>query len=197
LPAFRNNGTDIFIDAGAYVGDTVEKFIWENNGVFSHIYAFEPGPAQFNALKKRMARIVDEWAIPSSKITCVDAGLADKEKEGDIACDTHSLTSSSFISLSGRKSNRVRLCSLDSFLGTQPVTFIKADIEGFELDMLRGATSTISRDKPKIAVSIYHKPWDIYEITEYIHSLVPDYNMAIRHHAPSLIETVLYCWIDD
>nr|VFK38180.1 MAG: hypothetical protein BECKSD772F_GA0070984_10223 [Candidatus Kentron sp. SD]VFK42958.1 MAG: hypothetical protein BECKSD772E_GA0070983_10213 [Candidatus Kentron sp. SD]VFK78590.1 MAG: hypothetical protein BECKSD772D_GA0070982_10193 [Candidatus Kentron sp. SD] len=43
LPEFSANSEEIFVDAGAFVGNTVERFIWENLETFRHIYAFEPG----------------------------------------------------------------------------------------------------------------------------------------------------------
>ena len=84
LPQFVNTGNEYFIDAGAYVGDTVEKFIWVNNGGFKHIYAFEPGIIQFNALVKRKERLINEWALDPDSISLINAGLSEKNGEADI-----------------------------------------------------------------------------------------------------------------
>ena len=77
-------------------------------------------------------------------------------------------------------------------LGAEKITFIKMDIEGSELRALKGAKKTIIRDNPKLAICIYHKPWDVYEIAEYILSIVPDYKLFIRHYDYYPQETVLY-----
>jgi hypothetical protein len=72
------------------------------------------------------------------------------------------------------------------------------DIEGSELEALKGARDTIIRCKPKLAVCIYHKPEDILEIPLYLYNLVPDYKFYIRHHncvkeaANIAHDTVLY-----
>ena len=66
------------------------------------------------------------------------------------------------------------------------------DIEGAELESLQGARKTIRRDRPKLAVCIYHKPEDMIEIPLYIKELVPEYKLYIRHHSNSGTETVLY-----
>ena len=62
------------------------------------------------------------------------------------------------------------------------VDYIKLDIEGAELDMLHGAAETISRCKPKMAVSAYHKQEDLWTLATYIKSLRPDYEFAFRHY---------------
>lgn len=72
------------------------------------------------------------------------------------------------------------------------VTMIKMDVEGSELESLKGARNTIMRDKPKLAICIYHKPEDMWEIPLYIKELVPEYRFYVRHHSSGIGETVLY-----
>lgn len=72
------------------------------------------------------------------------------------------------------------------------ITFIKMDVEGAELESLKGAKRTIQRDYPKLAICIYHKPEDMVTIPTYIKKLVPEYKLYIRHHTYHTEETVLY-----
>lgn len=72
------------------------------------------------------------------------------------------------------------------------VTMIKMDVEGSELEALKGAKNTIQRDKPKLAICIYHKPEDMLEIPLYIKELVPEYKLYVRVHMHAPGETVLY-----
>lgn len=74
------------------------------------------------------------------------------------------------------------------------MTFMKADIEGEELHMIRGAQKLIARHKPKLAICIYHNDEDLYEIPMELRRLNPEYKFALRHHKPQFYETVLYCW---
>ncbi len=74
----------------------------------------------------------------------------------------------------------------------EKVTFIKMDVEGAELKSLMGAHDTILRDRPKLAVSIYHKYEDMIQIPLYIKSLVPEYRLYVRHYSNNACETVLY-----
>lgn len=75
------------------------------------------------------------------------------------------------------------------------VTMIKMDVEGSELEALKGAKNTIQRDKPKLAICIYHKPEDMTEIPLYIKELVPEYKLYVRLHDHAAGETVLYAVI--
>lgn len=55
-----------------------------------------------------------------------------------------------------------------------------------------GTIETIKRDKPKCAICVYHKPEDIYEITSFLHRVVPEYKFYMRHYSLCDNETVLY-----
>jgi FkbM family methyltransferase len=197
LPEFVNIGNDHFVDAGAYVGDTVEKFIWSNTGIFKQIYAFEPGETQLAAMKHRVDRLCREWAIPKSAIICENAGLADNNKSLPLHKSNLLVNLSIDYDCIGddRQGESINCYSLDSYLAGRPATFIKADIEGMELAMLHGAKETIRQYKPKMALSIYHNPAHLFEVPVYVNSLVPEYCMAVRHHSPIFAESVLYCWV--
>lgn len=66
------------------------------------------------------------------------------------------------------------------------------DVEGAELDALIGASETIKNYHPKLAISIYHKSSDIYEIPKCILDIDNTYNFYIRHYTNLEFETVLY-----
>ncbi len=77
-------------------------------------------------------------------------------------------------------------------MGGERATFIKLDVEGAELETLKGAERTIKEYKPRLAISIYHKPSDIYEIPELLMEYRSDYKFYIRHYTSYVWETVLY-----
>ena len=82
--------------------------------------------------------------------------------------------------------------SLDMMNIPEKITFIKMDIEGSELEALKGAKNIIKKDQPKLAICVYHKPEDIIDIPLYIKSLVPEYQLYLRHYSGMSGETVLY-----
>jgi FkbM family methyltransferase len=199
LPEFAGNFGEAFVDGGAFVGDTLERFVWENLGTFRHIYAFEPGYRQFKAMEKRVQRLAAEWAFDPASVSLVRAGLSDAP--GRMSCTflndaplRHGLANfDSQADASDEDPASARVLTLDSYLDGRPVTFIKADIEGMEMAFLRGAQQTIRACKPKMTLCVYHYPSDLYEIAEYVRSLVPDYRFSLRHHAPLFGDFVLYC----
>ncbi len=196
LPQFSGNFEETFVDAGAFVGDSIEHFIWENLGTFGHLYAFEPGERQFPALQARMKRLVTEWAIDTKKITLEKAGLSDENTKLSCTYVSEDALRHGLAPLSNSDENTdcVPVYTLDSYLDGRPVTFLKVDIEGMEMAFLRGAQETIRNCRPKIAICIYHYPSDLYEIVEFIKNIIPDYTFAVRWHAPVFGDFVLYCY---
>jgi FkbM family methyltransferase len=196
LPRFCGSEKEVYVDAGAFVGDSIERFIWSHSGVFSRIYAFEPGPHQFAALQARVQRLTAEWALDSGSVELVNAALGESGRSILAASGNGQLTNLTVGCSSSVGGIAVDLVDLDTYLKGSRITFLKADVEGMEIALLRGARGTIQRHMPKIAICVYHHPGDIPEIANYLYELVPDYRFALRHHSPQLLETVLYCWID-
>ena len=101
------------------------------------------------------------------------------------------------ISSKVNSSKMIRVDKIDNMI-KESITFIKMDIEGVEYAALQGATNTINKYKPKLAICVYHKVEDMWAIPLYLKSLVPDYKFAIRHHANfHVCETVCYAYINE
>jgi len=99
------------------------------------------------------------------------------DSSGTVSFDQDSLRGG--VSTAGSSGVSVKLTRIDDFIGSDvKVTFLKADIEGFELDMLKGARNLIERDRPKIAVTTYHLQNDADEIISFVKGVVPEYQVA-------------------
>lgn len=81
---------------------------------------------------------------------------------------------------------------LDEIAGDRRITFIKMDIEGAEKEALVGAQNIIRNQKPKLAISIYHKKEDIWELPALLLEMNPEYQFYLRHYSLREAETVLY-----
>ena len=158
---------EIYMDLGAFNGDTVNQFLQFVTG-YKKIYAAEPDVKNFSKLLKNTADV--------KNIECINCCISDST--GEILFSDHG----------GRNgtadSNGVAVKSrtVDSIVGTDDVTYIKFDIEGFESKALDGAVETIKRCKPKMLVSCYHRSEDIFTLPLKVLSIRDDYKVYIRHN---------------
>ncbi len=176
----RLSDSEVFVDGGAYTGDTLLTFLRLTGGACAGCRAFEPDPR--NAAKLRAA--VERRALRG--VTVHNKGLWSEPAALPFAA-WHG-TSASAVSPGGETS--VETETIDR--AAPDATFIKLDVEGAELEALKGATATIKRNRPRLAVCVYHRPGDLYEIPLFIRALVPDYRFYLRQHQPVACETVLY-----
>lgn len=181
LPQLYHSDNEIFIDAGTYDGRTTLEFIkWCKND-YRKIYAFEPSSK--SAANCRMQFQKNNI----TNIQLLEAGVWNKNDK--LRFLSNSSAGAAF-HMGG--DTYVPVVCIDDVVGNDKVTFIKMDVEGCELNALIGAKNTIIRNKPKLAICIYHKPQDIITIPSYILSLIPNYRFYIRHYASNYWETVLY-----
>ena len=192
---FFNRDQEIFVDAGAYVGDSLERFIWSVNGVFRQVHAFEPGLAQFQALKKRVERLSQEWALITENIFLVNKGLSSKNRQAMIeyADNLIQMSVTKNVCLpDDTRAGRIELVSLDSYFDGQKFTLLKVDVEGSERELIQGARESIAAYKPRIALSVYHYPTDIFELPLQLKEINKSYSFTLGHHSSQLMDTVLY-----
>jgi FkbM family methyltransferase len=198
LPEFNLISThEVFVDCGAWAGDTLEIFINNRCGQFKKIYAFEPTEKAYQALCYRKERLLRENALEEEQIVTVKKAVSSENKSIMFQIDTKSSTSGYVLNGKDEKGEVIEAVSLDNYFeGTEDKpTFIKADIEGAEGELLRGAERIISENKPFIALCIYHRMEDLYELPLKVKQLNQEYKMAVRQHEPGYHETVLYCYI--
>lgn len=175
------SGEEIFVDGGMYTGDTAEKFFSFTGKKYKHYYGFEPDKKNYQAAYKNL------YGKPD--VTISPKGLWSSDRQ---LAFSGSLSSSSKLD-EGNGAGFVKVTSLDSyFFDKAPPTFIKMDIEGAELEALKGAEHIIRSNKPKLAICAYHKPEDLYTLPELIMSYRSDYKFYLRHYTESIYETVLY-----
>jgi methyltransferase, fkbM family len=181
LKFFQPCENEIFVDGGSYIGNTVLDFIKWCGGKYSKIYAIEPDLHNYEKLKKSLSDNNVKNATTIPKGLWSRSAKLNFEQNGDMT--------SCFID---RGTQAVPVDTLNNIVGNDPVTFIKMDIEGMELEALKGANNVIRKSKPRLAICIYHKPEDILEIPLYLAKLVPEYKYYLRQHTPFNLETVLY-----
>lgn len=185
----KSESEGCFVDAGAYIGDTLLAFAAFSENRFEQIVSIEPFAECFEALKEtKQNRLADD-----ARISLYNKALYSHGTRMGVGSKT--LSASAKIDEAALGDPVIETMSLDS-LSLERVTFIKMDIEGSELAALEGAKETILRSRPKLAICVYHKPLDLLEITEFIVKLGLDYRLYLRHHGDKHFgqncETVLY-----
>lgn len=168
---------EVFVDCGACTGDTALLFTKKAGGRYKRIICFEPDHFNYQVLTAKKIK----------NLIAFNTGVWDKT---DTLCFNEKGATSSGISDKGGVQIKVR--AIDDVEECHDATFIKMDIEGSELNALKGAEKTIRRNKPKLAICIYHSNEDMIRLAEYIHELNPEYKLYIRHYSHEVYDTILY-----
>lgn len=179
LPYLLHQKEEVFVDVGCFDGLSVKGFLQWSKGNYKEIIAFEPDRQCFALCRKNLEKI--------GNLTLVPKGLWNRE---EVLSFHETGASDSAITKDGEV--QIETVRLDDVMGERNVTFIKMDIEGAEREALAGAAKTIQRCRPKLAVSLYHKPEDIWVLPGMILDICPDYKFYVRHYSLRDAETVLY-----
>ena len=182
----RLNEEEVFIDCGGYDGKTSVDFIKKVKGNFKNIVIFEPDSQCIPMIKRN---------VPADgRIKIIPKGVWDMEtnisfvSSGDSASHVVDEEKTEQV----ERMETISVIPIDECDECKDADFIKMDLEGAEQNALRGTIETIKRNKPKLAICIYHSDEDMIEIIDYIHELVPEYKLYVRQHSTSQMETVLY-----
>ncbi|MBP1560063.1 MAG: FkbM family methyltransferase [Oscillospiraceae bacterium] len=184
---------EVMVDLGAYDGDSLSEFI-KVCPEYRSAYCFEPQEEYFNKLN---AIVMEQQKLGKGTHAIMKGAW---EKSCKLKFIQNMGTGGSFLQDSC-DANAENICFLDVAAVDEevkePITYMKMDIEGSELAALHGAKHQISENKPKLAISVYHKIEDFLDIWNYLRSLVPEYKFYLRHHVEyEMPDTVLYAVAD-
>jgi FkbM family methyltransferase len=182
---------DVVIDAGGCFGDTALYFAHEV-GEKGKVYSFEFLPENLAIFEQNMSLNPEL----SKRINLVKMPLWSKSRE-QLFVEAKGPATRVVPNGSRPDALRVETLTIDDMVRNEKlghVDFIKMDIEGAELEALRGAERTIRRFRPKLAISVYHKLNDYWEIAQFIDSLGLGYRFALRHFTIHAEESVLFAY---
>jgi FkbM family methyltransferase len=169
----------VYVDCGGLDGYTVAKFMLRCPS-YKRIYLYEPMENYYRDCVTNVKKF-NVSNILLRKVAVVS-------KSGDLQFSAN-VKGNSKVSNSGEIT--VRAVSLDEDI-SEPVHFIKMDIEGSEKSALKGAKRHIRDDRPMLAICVYHLPSDLWEIPKIIFEMNSEYNFHLRHHSTNIDETVFY-----
>jgi FkbM family methyltransferase len=170
------------IDGGAFDGDSLE-FLVAQGAAFEAVAAFEPDPGNFRRLRETMRKLGGRLG----ERTLWPCGLSD---ETVVAAFSEGKEQASAVSPEGNV--HVQLVALDDVLPSFRPNYIKLDIEGSELAALKGGARMIRECQPAIAVCVYHRPEDLWEIPIFLHEMLPSHRIGLRTHKFQGFDMVAY-----
>ena len=187
---FQDN--EVMVELGGYDGETLKEFINQCPN-YKTAYCFEPDKKLIPKLKQ----IKENQFQLGKRVEIIDKGAWDKEGVLYFSTDNVGEDTGRIVNVQdGKELMAINVTSVDSTV-LEPISFMKLDVEGSELRALMGAEQQISRNKPKLAVSVYHKPEDFLNIWKFLKSLVPEYKYYLRHHTQFAgTDTILYAVMD-
>lgn len=172
------NDNEIYVDAGAYDGDSIRNFIERSANSYQHIYAIEMDRDNYKLLTAKLGTYKD--------ITFMNNGVGG--------------TKTTLYAKSGNSTTHIDEVNGDTIVQIERlddiieggVSFIKMDIEGYEYEALTGGKNLITTYKPKLAICMYHKFEDLWKIPQIVLNYSEDYDIYFRNYHNSASESVLY-----
>jgi FkbM family methyltransferase len=174
---------EVFVDCGAFDGDTLQGFVGRRGSSFERAICFEPDPGSFEKLNRYVR------SLPTGIRDKVETHqLAVGARREKVYFDAMGTASSSV----GAGTVEVECVTLDEVLQETGPTLVKMDIEGAELDALEGARRTISRSAPMLAVSAYHRQDHVWRVPLLVRSMSDEYRFFLRPYLAEGWDLVCY-----
>lgn len=168
------------VDCGAFTGVAIHKFLKAGYAIDSFA-AFEPDPDNFAilasrnfAIERRLCLPLGTWSSTTQLRFSSDGSMASR--------------------LSDAGDTVIQCVAIDDVLQGEPVNVVKLDVEGAEIETLKGMRKIIEAQKPALLVSAYHLPEHLYEIIDLIDSWNLGYRFHMRVHEFNTFGTVVYAY---
>lgn len=182
---YHPSDNEIIVDVGAFTGDTLDCFVNKHKCKYKKYICFEADPNTYLELKKNINQ--NGWL----NIEAYNIGLWNKK--GILKLSVENSGSSGIAEIEDKNLRSIHADTLDNILIDGSVTLIKMDIEGAEFNALCGMQETIIKNKPILAISVYHKRDDYFKLLGYIDALLPgEYKYYFRQYRYTPTETVCY-----
>jgi FkbM family methyltransferase len=172
---------DVFLDCGGCCGETA---VWAVTRGAGRVFTFEPNPEAHPYLNANVENYGHD------RITLVSAGVGATSRRMNMVMEAGNIGGTRLVE---DANGSVSVVALDDWCRENAVRpdFIKMDIEGAEPEALQGARQVITKYRPRLAICLYHRFSDMWEIPRLLHEMVPEYRFWCRKNAP-FVEFVLY-----
>lgn len=182
----RLRDDEVFVDCGAFDGDTIETYAEACGDRYGTIIAIEPDPGTFTRLSARVASL--DRTIAMNAAVGAERGSLPFVASG--ALSSHAVSAGAQGIATGGPLIDVEVVTLDDL--TPRPTYVKMDIEGFEREALSGARALLAGHETAFAVTLYHRMSDLWQLPLFIHECAPGLRLYLRHYAEDWAETICY-----
>jgi FkbM family methyltransferase len=172
------------VDCGAFTGDTIERFLEVQGDRFRRIVALEPDEANFSRLCDCVRRMGGSRESRTQTYRAA-VGSSHRVERFDASGDMSA-------SFSASGTSEVEVLPLDEILSDDEKLYIKFDVEGAEMDALRGARRILSDARPALAVCVYHRPEDMWDIPLHLHDVGAGHEFYLRTEGTDGMDVVCY-----
>lgn len=187
---------DMFVDVGTFTGDTVLEFEKYNTNPNCEIVAFEMDDELYKIADSNLKKINKKISLIKKAVSNKDGICTLKASLGSM----QSITNDTFDNIEKEEMNGISFetITLDSHFSdridelSNKKILLKMDIEGAEMEALSGMTNFIKKTHPTIAVCVYHKADDLFNISDFISKCDSSYQFRLRHYSDNQTETVLF-----
>jgi FkbM family methyltransferase len=175
---------EVFVDCGAFDGDTLRSFLHIRGERFGQVIAFEPDPANFDRLTSYVTQLPEG----------IRSRMALHQAATGLRCEKLRFTATGNMGAAISTGGDVEIdcVSLDKALAGRAPTYLKMDIEGAEPDALAGAAHVIGTHAPVLAICVYHRQDHLWRIPLLIRALQQDYRFYLRRYQEDCWDVVCY-----
>ncbi|HYC62678.1 MAG TPA: FkbM family methyltransferase [Thermoanaerobaculia bacterium] len=175
----------VFVDSGAFDGDSIRRFLAEQHGQFDQVFAFEPDAANCERLRDYVHTLPEAMA-QRIHVHCAANG----DRRGTLRFN---MTGNASAALSDAGSVEVDVVRIDEIVPLDRAqVYVKYDVEGGEWEALRGTERLLAASPPLLAVSIYHRPDDLWQLPLYLHRLNLGYRLYLRTQGEDGMDVICY-----
>lgn len=177
------------LDCGAFIGDSV---LILKNYKPKMIYSYEFSKANIEFFKKTM-----QLNKINSGYKLVTKALGDKSDQ--IRVDTKKGFFSGEQLKASNSGHLVDVTTIDEEAKKHKfnVGFLKVDVEGAGMKVIKGAINTIKQQRPVMSIAVYHNNEELFGIKPFLESQLRDYVFEFQFlsfHLNNLTELTLFCY---
>jgi len=171
---------EVFVDCGGFDGDSALRFLEKTDRKYKKIIIFEPEESKEERIRANLKGV--NYELYMQGVWSENTSLYFETKDNPSSC----------VSKVQGFGTEVKVVALDNVVYEEAPTFIKMDIEGSEKNALLGANRIIRDYRPKLAICVYHKPEDLFELPLLMKELNPSYKLYMRHYSRGMFQTICY-----